>query len=296
MDYPYLMDTLDLIERKGTQRFVLNGGEPLLYPALVPLLKRIRTMDAVVNIFSSGYGITDEIIEILKESRNIAFFISLNGSTKEINGISREGYEIAVSALAMLASAGVDYGINWVARHDNAADFVNMLALCRTYKAAVLSVIGGKLTGGNVMDSPVTREDLALIASYIAARKEPEPNVSVESCFSMLSTYINAPKSGFGAHCYAGVSNCNVNCDKTFQPCTHLKCPEPYASIEDYWHNSALLKTLRRRPAYTLTPCKSCAHKKICSLCRAMSVETCAAFDTGSGGCINYSGVEAEPA
>jgi pyrroloquinoline quinone biosynthesis protein E len=296
MEYRYLMELLDLIEHKGTRRFVLNGGEPLLYPDIVPLLKRITAMDAVVNIFSSGYSITDEIIELLKESGNIAFYISLNGSTKEINGKSREGYETAVSALAMLASAGVSYGINWVARHDNAADFVNMMELCRAYKAASLSVVGGKLTGGNIMDSPVTRDDLALIASYITSRKETEPHISIESCFSMLSTHTNIPKSGFGAHCYAGISNCNINCDKTFQPCTHLKCPEEYASVEDYWHNSALLKTLRKHPAYTLAPCRTCDHKKICSLCRAMSVETCVAFDKGSGGCVNYSGTEAESA
>ena len=62
MEYSYLMELLDLIEHKGSRRFVLNGGEPLLYPDIVPLLKRIIVMDAAVNIFSSGYGITDEII------------------------------------------------------------------------------------------------------------------------------------------------------------------------------------------------------------------------------------------
>jgi pyrroloquinoline quinone biosynthesis protein E len=297
MEYQYLMDALDMVEHKGIRRFVLNGGEPLLYPSIVPLVKRIMAMDAVVNIFSSGYGITDEIVELLKESSNIAFYISLNGSSKEINGMSREGYEIAINALSMLASAGVSYGINWVARHDNAADFVNMMELCRAYKAATLSVVGGKLTGANVMDSPVTRDDLVLIASYITNRKEAEPHISIESCFSMLSTHTNIPRSGFGAHCYAGISSCNINCDKTFQPCTHLKCPEEYTSIEDYWHNSAVLKTLRKHPAYTLAPCGTCNHRKTCSLCRAMSVETCAAFDRGSSACVNYySSAEAKPA
>jgi pyrroloquinoline quinone biosynthesis protein E len=292
MEYRYLMDMLDLIEHKGVKRFILNGGEPLLYPDIVPLLKRIVAMDAVVNIFSSGYGITDEIIELLKEGGNIAFYISLNGSTEEVNGTSREGYEVAVKALDMLALADMHYGINWVARHDNAADFVNMIDLCRTYKAVALSVVGGKLTGGNAMDSPVTMDDLVLIASYISDRKKMEPYISIESCFSMLSTHINMPKSGFGAHCYAGISNCNINCDKTFQPCTHLKCPEQYASVEDYWYNSALLKILRKHPPYTLAPCRTCDYKKTCSLCRAMSVETCAIFDKDSSGCVNYSGAK----
>jgi pyrroloquinoline quinone biosynthesis protein E len=292
MEYRYLTDVLDMIEHKEVRRFVLNGGEPLLYPEIVPLLKRIHTMDAAVNMFSSGYGLTGELVDIIKNSGNIAFYISLNGSTKEINGKSRDGYEIALRALSALAAAGANYGINWVARHDNAADFVNMIDLCRAYKAATLSVVGGKLTGGNVMDSPVTRDDLALIASRITGRNGAEPFIAVESCFSMLATHLDMPRSGFGAHCYAGISNCNVNCDLTFQPCTHLKCPERYASIEDYWHSSDFLKTLRKQPPYTLAPCRTCGHNKVCSLCRAMSVETCAVFDKDADGCVNYSGAE----
>jgi pyrroloquinoline quinone biosynthesis protein E len=289
MDYDSLLGFLETIRQKNVSLFVLNGGEPLLYPNIVSLLQYINKMQTAVNIFSSGHGLTEEIVALVKEGRNIHFFISLNGSTKEINNLSREGYEDALKAIAMLTAENVVYGINWVARHDNAADFGNMAVLCRKYSTEYLSVVGNKLTGRNEMESPLTKDDLEKITAQINNNKESTPKILVESCFSMLSTHIDVPKSSYGAHCYAGINNCNINCDLTFQPCTHLKLPEQFASIEDYWYSSVMLKTLRDNPAHGLRPCRECKHKRICSLCRAINTETCSNFSIGTASCINYS-------
>jgi pyrroloquinoline quinone biosynthesis protein E len=289
MDFDYVLGLMDTIEQKNVSLFVLNGGEPLLYPWIAPLLKRINKMEASVNIFSSGCGLTEKIVDLIKISKNINFYISLNGSTKEINGLSREGYEAAMEAIALLTSRNAPFGINWVARHDNTADFVNMVSLCRDSQAAYLSVIGNKLTGRNQVESPLTKEDVEKIAAVIDSNKEPGLRILIESCFSMLSTFVNAPVSGFGAHCSAGLSNCNINCDLSFQPCTHLKVVEKFNSIEDYWYTSSVLKTLRDNPAYSLEPCRQCRHRRICSLCRAVFTETCTDFAAGARVCINYS-------
>jgi pyrroloquinoline quinone biosynthesis protein E len=131
------MNLLEMIKQKDVRQFVLNGGEPLLYPNIVPLLKQISGMEISVNIFTSGYGLTKEIINILKIGKNINFYISLNGSTQKINSQSREGYEYAINAVMMLAAENAVYGINWVARHDNTPDFANMISLCREYNAYI---------------------------------------------------------------------------------------------------------------------------------------------------------------
>jgi MoaA/NifB/PqqE/SkfB family radical SAM enzyme len=233
--------------------------------------------------------LTEDIVDLIKTSKNIYFYISLNGSTKEINGLSREGYETAMGAAVLLKAKNAPFGINWVARHDNTDDFVNMVSFCRDSKAAYLSVIGNKLTGRDKMESPLTKEDLEKIAAVINSNKEPEPKIIIEFCFSILAAYVNVPKSGYRAHCFAGVSNCNINCDLSFQPCTHLKIVEKYNSLDDYWHFSKVLKTLRDNPAYSLEPCRHCRQRKICSLCRAISIETSTDFAAGLSACINFS-------
>jgi MoaA/NifB/PqqE/SkfB family radical SAM enzyme len=141
------------------------------------------------------------------------------------------------------------------------------------------------------MESPLTKNDLELIAEQINKKRERYPLIFIESCFSILSVYVDAPKSSFGSHCYAGISNCNINCDLTFQPCTHLKRSERFESIDNYWHSSIILKSLRNHPAYTLKPCHYCGHNNICSMCRAMYTETCTDYDMGSSACINFIGM-----
>lgn len=288
MEYDYLNNMLNLFEKKGVKLITLNGGEPLLYPQIHLVLKKLGHSQIRTNIFSSGKGLDENIINILKEHNNINFFISLNGSSEEINSYSRNGFDSALKAINKLTASGISYGINWVARHDNVCDFPNMLELCTRYKVDFLSITANKLTGKGKIESPVNKEDIEKLASFINNRKDRETTIHIESCFSVLSTLITGNKSGFLAHCYAGISSCTVNCDKTFQPCTHLKIREKSADLEDYWHNSDILKRLRRNPANKLEPCNTCKNRKMCSFCRATTVETYRNFERGLSYCVGY--------
>jgi MoaA/NifB/PqqE/SkfB family radical SAM enzyme len=44
MDFDYVLGLMDTIEQKNVGLFALNGGEPLLYPWIVPRLQRINKM------------------------------------------------------------------------------------------------------------------------------------------------------------------------------------------------------------------------------------------------------------
>lgn len=288
MDYEYLSKIVEKAICNGVSLFTLNGGEPLLYPRIVDLLRLIGETNIQTNIFSSGFNLTKDIIDLLKEFNNLNFYISLNGSTREINNLSREGYDISIAAVSELSRNDVKYGINWVARHDNVQDFIYVLSFCVEKRASYLSVTSNKLTGLCEIQSPLDYNDLILLSEYIKGRSSLYPLIFIESCFSVLSTLIDGNKNNFASHCYAGISSCTVNCDYTFQPCTHLEYPEKFASLEDYWHNSNTLRELRNYPSKELVPCCNCKHNKICSLCRAMSVETYKSFRTGSRSCLNY--------
>ena len=92
----------------------LSGGETMLYPHLSQL------------IFDGVSGI----------------FISLNGSTEEINAHSRDGYSLAIRALEILNEIGYEKTcINWVMHSNNADDFPNMIRLAETYHVAEIAVM-----------------------------------------------------------------------------------------------------------------------------------------------------------
>lgn len=288
MDYDYLNEILKQSIKNEVILITLNGGEPLLYPKICDLLTRLGETGIPTNIFSSGFNLTNDVVLLLEKYVNLNFYISLNGSTKGINNLSRDGFDESMDGIRNLSNRNVSFGINWVARHDNVMDFPNMLELCRVNRVSFISVTSNKLTGDNAIQSPLNKDDVASLADYINVRENFLPKIFIESCFSMLSTRIIANKNSFSAHCYAGISNCTINCDGSFQPCTHLKRPEKFDSIQDYWHNSQTLKKIRSNPPNKLTPCLTCKHNKICSLCRAMSIETYNNLCDGTSECFSY--------
>lgn len=288
IDYYELVNMIKEAAKNGVSLITLNGGEPLLYPRIYDLLSEVGKMDISVNVFSSGFDLKNDVIDLLEKHDNINFYISLNGSSGKINSLSREGFKVSTLAIEKLYHSNAKFGINWVARHDNVKDFPNMLELCRTFNASFISITSNKLTGYEKIQSPLTNSDIVFLSEYINYREDLSPSIFIESCFSMLSTQIIGNKNNFSAHCYAGISSCTVNCDGTFQPCTHLKYPEKYETLEKYWHKSNILKKLRDNPPENLEPCNNCKHNKICSLCRAMSSKTYDDFSVGTDKCLSY--------
>lgn len=271
MDFDLLNRMINEGLQHEVQLFVLNGGEPLLYPDFVNTLKLFRGKDVAVNCFSSGYGLTEEIIQAIKDTPNLSFFISLNGSTKEINDLSRQGYDISIKAIKKLQEHNVPFGINWVARKDNLDDFENMIRFCKENHVSQFSVTSNKLAEKKTaVNSYLKHEDIKRLGDLIKAN--PDLNITVEACFPQLTAEIRRLKDSDG--CAAGYYNINISLEGMFLPCTHLYYPEKWDSLEDYWNNSEMLKKLRKNVV-----CNNCEKK--CRFCKAMSPESYQDFSTG---------------
>ena len=102
MDFYKLRKFVTYCYTKGTRFFVLNGGEPMLYYKILELVCFLNTMNLRVNCFTSGYGVTDQILEIWNFDHH-RLYLSLNGSTKDINDKTRQGYDITLKAMEKLS-------------------------------------------------------------------------------------------------------------------------------------------------------------------------------------------------
>lgn len=143
----------DIIERaKALKVFqiALGGGEPLTVKDLPVFVKKVTSCKMSCTITTSGYGLTAELLDDLKESGVNHIQVSLNGSTREINSYSRDGFSEAVSALNILSKSSVQFGINWVARRDNVKDFENIVTYAKELKADNINILRYK---------PSVRED-----------------------------------------------------------------------------------------------------------------------------------------
>jgi pyrroloquinoline quinone biosynthesis protein E len=177
-------------------------------------------------------------------------FISLNGSTEEINAKTRDGFKLAVNAIKLLKETDFDYTcINWVMHGCNADDFPNMIKMAEEYGIKHIAVMVFKPDASHQLPNLPTKEQMQTVAKIIKNYKG-RVKIEAEECFSQMRAmtgerfFINL-NTGISRGCGAGRDGISINVDGKITPCRHLEFPEKARSIRDYWYNSPILKELR---------------------------------------------------
>lgn len=267
MDFEKLKKFVAYCYDNGTKFFVLNGGEPLLYYKINELLVFMNTLDIHMNCFTSGYGMTNDIIALWNFD-NHKLCLSLNGSTKEINSLTRQGYDVTIAAMRKLSEQRKYYGVNWVARHDNIMDLYDLIHLCERYSAGFLFITSEKLTGTGTLMSPLDKNDYVFLSEVIEGYTG-RIEIIVESCFSTLYVLLNkSNKFNYFMGCFAGRYGCHVDINFNFSPCTHLAYYEKYELLGDYWNRSNIIQQLNNKDIEK-NHCYNCLYHFNCNPCKA---------------------------
>lgn len=259
------------------QQINLSGGETLLYPHLPELVACCRDHGLRANVALSGYGFDAGVLRQLRSAGVGGIYISLNGSTEAVNRQSRDGYELALQALATLQQANdPDYLINWVAHRHNADDFPALLALAERYGVKTVVVMAFKPDSSHELPSLPSREQLMFLADFIKKYPAGPVQITIESCFSPLRALVGQKffvnlNQGIDKGCQAGRDSLSVNVDGQLTPCRHLEIAEPFDSIAEYWRRSETLKQLRAAEQNARTPCRGCGYERYCLHCQAIS-------------------------
>lgn len=262
----------------GLQEVMLSGGETMCYPHLFELIRSISDMGIKTNVALSGYRLSKATYEELLKAGIYGIFISLNGSTEEINSQTRDGYELAISALRILCEEGfTNTTLNWVMHSSNADDFENILKIAEKNKVAKVTVMAVKPTSKKELNTVPSKRQMIMVRDTIKNYKG-KTRIMVETCFSPMLALISETKLfgnlnvGKYMGCGAGRWGISINVDGLFSPCRHLDYFENCKSVRDYWENSNILKHLREMndDAYQ-TPCDTCRFVKHCRHCVAIN-------------------------
>lgn len=269
--FPVVENYLRQAKELGIQHVELSGGETMCYPHLYDVIRMARELGIETNVALSGYRFTQDTYEKLMEAGVGGIFISLNGSTKEINAQTRDGYELAISALTLLQqNKHRNTSLNWVMHSSNAEDFPNMLALAERYDVANLTIIGVKPDSKHMLPTIPSAEQMRFVRDQIFAH-HGKTRIIVERCFSpMLALVCDTRLLGninVGEHkgCGAGRSMLSISVDGLLSPCRHLEYYEKWDTLEAYWNNSPTLKKIRALEDQKREPCSSC---RFCDNCR----------------------------
>ena len=107
--------------------YIALTGPAAHNPHLTELIRECHKCGLDSNIALSGAYVTGEKLREFSDAGVTRIFVSLNGSTKEVNEKTRDGYELAIRTLELLHNIGWEKTvINWVMHECNADDFPNI--------------------------------------------------------------------------------------------------------------------------------------------------------------------------
>lgn len=262
----------------GVMDVNLSGGETMCYPHLTELIKECSRLGLESNIALSGIYVTEEKLREFMDAGVTRIYVSLNGSTKEINEKTRDGYQLAINTLQLLKDMGWEKTvINWVMHEYNADDFPEMLKLAERYNVKALVVLGFKPDSAHQLSSYPTGEQINTVAHQIREYKG-DVVVGSEACFSQLATlsrrtFFGSLNYGVTRGCGAGTDGVSVTVEGRLTPCRHLEIEEEYEHIMDYWQQSEFLKKLRAVTKNRKAPCKGCRWEQNCLPCQAVGIK-----------------------
>jgi len=277
---------LGVIRQAGEMKvfqIALGGGEPLMYPNLIDVVRGISRYGMASTITTSGVGLTNGLGANLKQAGLNHIQISLNGSTEAVHSHSRDGFDIGIEALRILQKSGISYGINWVARMDNVDDFPAMVELAKLHKVGNLNILRYKPSPKEDYNNiALSTEKTLLLETFIKNTKGIR--IKLDSAFSNLRCKLS-DQTSFMSGCGAGRRFIALSACGSYMPCSHVNMKEKSSSLYDVWHNSNHLAMFRSLGDNISTPCADCSYLRSCYGCRAIVLSQEENFNAGDKSC-----------
>lgn len=262
----------------GVKKILFSGGEPMSYPWIYEAIEEVKKRGMQLYISTGGYGVDKNEINKLRKIGVDVLYISLNGSTEEINSKSREGFEHALNAMKLAAHVGINTKINWVAREDNLDDFKNLIKLAKSVGTKGIDILKNKPDALGFVQKKLSYEGLVTL-SEIINRYRGDIEINIESCYFELRNICEIKiKHPLLKGCSGGRYSIAINAHKIMLPCAHIgeEYGENSDSILNYWrYSNKLIDFLKFDNKFDA--CLVCVHKEYCQPCIiAYGIDDCA--------------------
>ncbi len=245
MSFEVFADNYNQVRDIGTKKIALIGGEVLYHQDILKVMEYVNRGSLYCVFSTSGYGI-EKVIELLEKSKIIHPFISINASKREINELSRDGYDYSIKAIKLLKKYNISYSINWVAHHSNVDDFSDLLNMVFENNAEKVTILQTKYNyKGEILDN-LTIDDVKKLREIIL-NSSYKDKIMVDRCsdfFRQELLGLKIPVVGTG--CCAGEFIMTVNADGKYQPCQHISIMSESKTLMDAWQISEAFKEFRK--------------------------------------------------
>lgn len=289
METDLVMSILDQLAEMGTLKVTFSGGECLLHPDFIPILKHARENDFSISILSNITLLTDEIISALKDA-NIdllqASVYSMNPQEHDYITQLPGSHAKTIQSLERLIAANVPVQISCP----------TMRKTYGSYKAVLEWAYSHGIKGYT---------DYIMMARIDQSTDNLANRLTLDETESLLRDIINYDieyRTILDANpepvtvnpdehiCGAGVDSMCVAANGEFYPCSGFQgWPLGNAhdlTVAEVWNDSEALKKLRAVKWKDFPQCITCEAKPYCAMCMVRNLnETGSIFEVSKHFC-----------
>jgi len=237
---------IDQATRMGTTMIIFDGGEPMVHPDLVEMVRYVDPDKAVATVFTSGTGLTPEKAASLKDAGLFAVNVSLDSPHIDEHDRmrGRSGvFEDALAAIKNSLEAGILVNIYVVLSPMNVGDLKEFYMLAVEMGVHELSFYEIVPTGRWIdhENDVLSRDDHKTFDSFVRWAKE-DGRVRVFAIPHVMES----------TGCFAGRRWLHITPQGDVLPCACI--PIPYGNIKEE-SLKTIWKRIRRDPAYNARSC-----------------------------------------
>lgn len=283
---------IDELSKIRTFELCITGGEPLLHPMFLDILKYAYTKGLTLNVTTNGILLTRHIANTLaKYNTNVQ--IPLQGSTQEIHEEltnMKGSFKAALRAIRLLTSSNVNVSVITVLQKANKEDIFEMPKLLAKLGVKVWNIVELKPIGRadksmtlslkerfkilSELEKDAHRLGIRIIAErpffFVGDDKISKTIQSNEfyklftRCGVKVGRYVEITPDGF-------VYPCDLLLGATFPELIAGDLREK--SFKEIWHSSEVLNKFRALSQNDMHgKCRSCKYFEICGgKCRALA-------------------------
>jgi pyrroloquinoline quinone biosynthesis protein E len=255
----------------GVLHVGLSGGEPLVRPDLIALVRSARAANLYTNLITSGIGLNESRAGALRDagldSVQLSFQASDAGIADEIAG-ARAHQEKMMAAVAIRA-AGIPLSLNFVVHRRNIDQLEQMISLAETLHAERVELANTQYYGWAFLNRSAllpTRDQVDR-ARQIAAEAKTRLSGMIDIFYVLPDYYENRPKPCLNGW---GQRYLTVNPIGEVLPCPTAGAAIPelrFDNVRDQslawiWGESESFNRFRGSE-WMPEPCRSCPQKEI---------------------------------